>query len=101
MRICVPKELAANENRVAATPDSALSLQKLGFEVCIESVAGRASGFLDEAYIKAGVRVIDDPRVIWGEADILLKVRAPERHPSAGFQEVDLIRSGQTLVGFL
>ena len=101
MRICVPKEVAANENRVAATPDSALSLQKLGFDVCIESNAGRASGFLDEAYIKAGVRVIDDPRVIWGEADILLKVRAPERHPSADFQEVDLIRSGQTLVGFL
>ena len=58
MRICVPKEIAANENRVATTPDSALSLQKLGFEVCIESDAGRASGFLDEAYIKAGVTAV-------------------------------------------
>ena len=101
MRICVPKELAANENRVASTPNSSLSLLKLGFEVCIESGAGRASGFLDQAYIEAGVTVIDDPRAIWDEADILLKVRAPERQPSTGLQETDLIRSGQTLVGFL
>ena len=101
MRICVPKEVATNENRVAATPDSALSLQQLGFEVWIESDAGRAAGFLDEAYAQAGVTVMGDPRKIWNEADIVLKVRAPDRHPSAGFHEAELIRSGQTLVGFL
>jgi len=101
MRICVPKEVATNENRVAATPDSALSLQQLGFEVWIESDAGRAAGFLDESYAKAGVTVRGDPRKIWDEADIVLKVRAPDRHPSAGFHEAELIRSGQTLVGFL
>ena len=101
MRICVPKEIAANENRVAATPDSTLLLQQLGFEVWIESGAGKAAGFLDEAYTKAGVTVVGDPRKIWDEADIVLKVRAPDRHPSAGFHEAELIRSGQTLVGFL
>ncbi|NHM19992.1 NAD(P)(+) transhydrogenase (Re/Si-specific) subunit alpha, partial [Epibacterium mobile] len=58
MRIGTPRELATGESRVAMTPLSALDLQKLGFECCIESGAGEAAGFTDAAYAEAGVEVI-------------------------------------------
>jgi len=99
MRICVPKETTKNEKRVAATPDTATSLQKLGFEVWIETGAGRAAGFLDEAYTKVGVNVILNSNQIWEEADVLLKVRAPLLQES--LDETALLHSGQTLIGFL
>ncbi|MCA2009666.1 hypothetical protein, partial [Tritonibacter mobilis] len=50
MKIGTPKEIAEGESRVAMTPLSALDLQKLGFECCIESGAGEAAGFTDAAY---------------------------------------------------
>ena len=54
MRIGVPKEIAANERRVALTPDIAGRLVKGGFEVIIERGAGSAAFFPDEAYSAAG-----------------------------------------------
>ncbi|MDA0962403.1 MAG: NAD(P)(+) transhydrogenase (Re/Si-specific) subunit alpha, partial [Proteobacteria bacterium] len=50
MKIGTPKELFEGEARVAMTPDSALQLQKLGHDCVIESGAGQAAGFSDEAY---------------------------------------------------
>ena len=45
MIIGAPKEIAADEKRVAMTPDSALQLQKLGYECIIQSGAGANAGF--------------------------------------------------------
>ena len=53
MMIGSPKEIAEGEKRVAMTPDSALQLQKLGFDCVIESGAGADAGFTDAAYEKA------------------------------------------------
>ena len=55
MMIGSPKEVAEGEKRVAMTPDSALQLQKLGFDCVIESGAGADAGFTDAAYEKANV----------------------------------------------
>jgi NAD(P) transhydrogenase subunit alpha len=95
MRIGVPKEIHPGEQRVATTPDVAGQLQKLGFEVVIESGAGDAANFSDEAYSAAGCTISPDARDIWDQADIILKVRAPE----AG--EADRLRSNQTLISFI
>ncbi len=65
------------ENRVAMTPDSALQLQKLGYECLIETGAGAKAGFDDAAYEKAGVTVIKTAAALWKEADIIAKVRIP------------------------
>ena len=47
MLIGCPKETAADEKRVALTPDSALQIQKLGYSCVIETGAGDAAGFTD------------------------------------------------------
>src|SRR5688500_2076829 len=77
MKIGVPKEIYEGEFRVAATPDTAKKLQKLGFEVLIESGAGAGADFPDAAYEKAGCRIVPDAKTLWESADIILKVRQP------------------------
>ena len=54
MKIGTPKELFEGEARVAMTPESALQLQKLGYDCVIESGAGAAAGFTDAGFKVAG-----------------------------------------------
>jgi NAD(P) transhydrogenase subunit alpha len=101
MRIVIPREVHAGEQRVATTPDVAVQLQKLGFEVAIESGAGAAANFADAAYAEAGVEVIDDTRSLWQSGDIVLKVRGPELQPELNVPETELLHEGQVLISFL
>jgi hypothetical protein len=59
------KESACNEPRVAMTPDSAIQLQKLGYECLIEAGAGKAAGFSDDAYRAVGVTVVKGAAALW------------------------------------
>ena len=77
MKIGTPKEVSAGEARVAMTPDSALQLQKLGYECVVESGAGVAAGFADSLYREAGVEVVKTAAALWKAADIITKVRPP------------------------
>ena len=72
MIIGVIRESQPGETRVAATPATVGQLLKLGYEVVVESGAGNASTFADQAYVDAGARV-GDPF----EGDIVLGVNAP------------------------
>lgn len=101
MRLGIPKEIAEGERRVAATPDTARKLQKLGFEVWVEAGAGAAASFPDSAYQAAGCHVISDTASLWAESDIILKVRSPQWHPKLDQDEADLLRQGGTLVSFI
>jgi NAD(P) transhydrogenase subunit alpha len=92
MRIGVPKEVAANERRVALTPDIAGRLVKGGFEVVIERGAGTAAFFPDEAYAAVGVKLGDRSSVI-GQSDIVLQVQAPSG-------DLTQYREGAALVAF-
>ena len=78
-KIGIPKEIYPNECRVAATPDTAKKLQKLGFEVLIESGAGDNANFPDEVYRQAECQIVPDSETLWTEADIVLE------SPSTGF----------------
>ena len=71
MKIGTPKEVSSGEARVAMTPDSALALQKLGHECLIEAGAGKAAGFSDALYKKAGVIIVKTPAALWKSADIV------------------------------
>src|SRR5438105_14911850 len=93
MKIGVPKEIAANERRVALTPDVAGRLRKGGFEVLIERGAGSAAFFPDEAYTKAGVGLGTRASVL-GESHIILQVQGPS--PESLIQ----IPDGSALVAF-
>ncbi|MFE2540931.1 Re/Si-specific NAD(P)(+) transhydrogenase subunit alpha [Actinacidiphila glaucinigra] len=89
-QIGVVTESTAGETRVAATPDSVRRLLGLGYEVVVESEAGAASGFPDEAYTEAGARIGD----AW-QADVVLKVNAPSH------EEIGKLREGATLIGLI
>ena len=101
MKIGVPKEVHAGEKRAATTPEAARQLQKLGFSVAIEAGAGAAAKFTDEAYREAGVEIVPDAKTLWSSSDIILKVRAPQRHPELGIDETELLKEGQTLISFI
>lgn len=90
MRIGIPKEIHRGEKRVAATPDTAERLQKLGFSVALESGAGLNAKFPDAAYREAGVEIIEDTRSLWSTSDIVLKVRSPAVHPELDIDEVEV-----------
>jgi H+-translocating NAD(P) transhydrogenase subunit alpha len=90
LRIGVPRECTGGETRVAATPTTVKALIGLGYEVTIESGAGAASSFADDAYVEAGAQ-LGDP---WA-ADIVFKVNAPSP------EEIDKLHDGVTLVGLL
>jgi len=90
--IGVPRETAAGEKRVATVPEVVERLIKLGFRVAVESGAGDAANFSDDAYRAAGAEIVQN---IWPAADILFKVRAPST------AEVGLMREGQTLISFI
>ncbi|MEM9786779.1 MAG: Re/Si-specific NAD(P)(+) transhydrogenase subunit alpha [Pseudomonadota bacterium] len=94
MKIGTPKEIFAGEDRVAMTPASAKDLQKLGYDCVIESGAGLAAGFSDQAYADAGVEVVKTAAALYKAADIVAKVRPPET------SEVKKLREGQTLISF-
>jgi NAD(P) transhydrogenase subunit alpha len=79
---------------VATTPDVAAQLIKLGFEVAVESNAGVAAKYSDEAYRAAGCAVAGADE-IWSGSDIILKVRGPDSHEAAR------LKAGQTLISFL
>ncbi len=101
LTIGIPKEVHPGERRVAATPDTATKLQKLGFSVLIESGAGAEANFSDERYVAAGCRIAKDARDVWDSSNIILKVRAPEANPSVGGHEVDALTAGKLLISFL
>ncbi|MBS8271913.1 NAD(P)(+) transhydrogenase (Re/Si-specific) subunit alpha, partial [Halomonas litopenaei] len=94
MKIGTPKEIFEGENRVAMTPASAKDLQKLGYECIIETGAGLAAGFSDQAYKDAGVEVAKTAAALYKAADIVAKVRPPSD------AEVKKLREGQTLISF-
>ena len=55
-RIGVPRETFPGEKRVATVPDVVEKLVKLGFSVVVQSGAGEAANFSDEAYRAAGMQ---------------------------------------------
>src|SRR5438034_2693299 len=92
MNIGVPKETAANERRVALTPDVAGRLVKAGFSVLVERGAGEAASFGDDAFGAAGATLVATAAEVFGQSDIVLKVQPPSA------QEVRLSREGGALV---
>jgi NAD(P) transhydrogenase subunit alpha len=99
LKVGIPKEIAPNEKRVAATPESVKKLQKLGLEVLVEAGAGEGAHFQDGAYAETGVRVVPGEE-LWAESDIVLKVRPPTLRAD-GKHEADLLKEGGKMIAFI
>jgi alanine dehydrogenase len=89
MRVGVPREVKADEYRVAMMPVGADVLVRAGHEVMIETNSGIGSGFSDESYAKVGAKIVSTNEEIFARADLVVKVKEPQP------QEIKLFRAGQ------
>ena len=94
MKICILKETAENEKRVALVPDVAKKLINDGFEIFIESGAGEQSDFSDEDYKKLGAETGDADTVI-PNADIIFSVKMPD------IESIKKMKAEACLIGLL
>ncbi|MGO2136616.1 Re/Si-specific NAD(P)(+) transhydrogenase subunit alpha [Marinobacter sp.] len=101
MKIGIPKEIFTDERRVAATPPSVHKLIALGYEVTLETGAGEAAHYRDEAYEAVGATIATDTDALWREADFILKVRAPMKNSALGKHEADLMKEGAFLASYI
>jgi alanine dehydrogenase len=95
MIVGILKEIKTEENRVCMTPAGVEIMKMNGHEMLVEKKAGAGSGFADEAYVKAGARLIDTPKEIFAAADMVMHVKEPLP------PEYDLIRPGQIVFTYL
>jgi alanine dehydrogenase len=95
MKVGVPTEIKADEYRVALTPAGVRELREHGHEVLIESGAGEGSSIEDSVFAAQGARIVPDAASVFGEADLVLKVKEPQP------EEVSILRPGQILFAFL
>jgi NAD/NADP transhydrogenase alpha subunit len=77
MKVGVPSEISPGELRVAATPKTIKRLQKQGFEVYIQRGAGSKANFSDKEFEEAGAKLVNTAAEIYGQSDIVLKVKEP------------------------
>ncbi|MCE8016765.1 alanine dehydrogenase [Halomonas sp. MCCC 1A17488] len=95
MKIAVPKEIKNHEYRVALTPTGARELVARGHSVTVQAGAGVGAGFSDADYEAAGARLEADLATLWGDAELILKVKEPQP------EEVARLTRGQTLFTYL
>jgi len=100
MKIGVPREIIANETRVALVPDHVAQLKKKGIEVLVETGAGVTSSFLDEAYQKAGATIVTDTATLFAQSDVVCKVQRPLRNEAVGKHEIEMLHPGSVLLTF-
>jgi len=77
MRIGVPKEVKNHEYRVGLTPQSVSELCGLGHQLWVETQAGAAIGFSDDAYRQAGAQIAGDAAQVFEQGELIVKVKEP------------------------
>lgn len=100
MIVAVPCETFPGENRVAVTPDVIPAMIKAGFEVMVESDAGKKAGYTDELYSSKGAKIVEDRSRLFETAEAILQVRSSGANPGEGEKELELIKPGQVVIGF-
>lgn len=77
MKIGLPKEIKDNEYRVGLTPAGVHTLVEAGHTVFVQKTAGEGSGFSDEQYVSAGGEILETADDVWGQGDMIVKVKEP------------------------
>ncbi|MEO3871188.1 alanine dehydrogenase [Nonomuraea sp. B12E4] len=95
MKIGVPAEVKNHEYRVAATPAGVHELVRNGHDVIVQRGAGLGSHITDEEYLAAGAKILDSADSVWGQADMVLKVKEPIA------EEYHRLREGLVLFTYL
>ena len=95
MKVGIPREVKTHEYRVATTPAGAHELVLAGHQVYVEKEAGVGSAIPDEDFKAAGAQILDSADEVWGEAELVLKVKEPIA------EEYGRMRRGQMLFTYL
>ena len=95
MIIGLPKEIKAQEHRVALMPEQIALLQKAGHQLLVQRGAGVGSGFGDEHYQAAGAELLEGVGALFERAELIVKVKEPQP------EECALLRAGQVLFTYL
>lgn len=95
MKIGIPREVKNNEYRVAIAPAGVYELVRAGHDVVVEEGAGIGSAIPDEYFVDAGARILGGAGDVWGESELVLKVKEPEP------EEYDRLGKDQVLLTFL
>jgi len=100
MKIGILKETFPGERRVALIPHDVSFLLKKGFQVFVEKGAGTGAACEDEEYAKNGATLLDREEV-YNQSDIILAVRAGGANPEKALEQIEPLKEGQILIGFL
>ncbi|MEN8134125.1 MAG: alanine dehydrogenase [Thermodesulfobacteriota bacterium] len=95
MIIGVPREIKAQESRVAMVPTGVIALVSTGHKVLVEQGAGLGSGIEDDDFIEAGAEIVSAAELVWQQAEMVVKVKEPLP------QEYQFLREGLLLFTFL
>lgn len=95
MNIGAPAESAPSERRVALVPETVERLSRAGQSVLIQSGAGAAAGFTDEAYTEAGARLVQSGNDVVTGSEIFVHVQRPTS------EELTTAGSGTVVVGMM
>jgi len=98
MLVAIARESFPGENRVALVPSSVSALAKAGLEVVVESSAGQAAGYPDQAFAESGAQVVASREEALA-ADVVLQVRAAGANPEAGRADLERFRHAQVVIG--
>ncbi|MEE2776924.1 MAG: alanine dehydrogenase [Acidobacteriota bacterium] len=91
MIVGVPRETKEDEYRVAMIPAGVEELTRSGHTVLVESGAGLGSGIPDAQYSSSGATIVDRPESIFGDAELIVKVKEPQPLETA------MLRKGQSV----
>jgi NAD(P) transhydrogenase subunit alpha len=101
LTVGIAKEIGTNERRVSVTPESARQIKAAGWDVLLETGAGKGSFFEDRAYEEAGASVVTSTADFWSRSDVILKIQPPLPNQALNAHEAELIREGGTLICML
>jgi NAD(P) transhydrogenase subunit alpha len=97
IRVGILRESYQGERRVALTPKMIPVLREFGGEVRVESGAGEAAGFGDDAYAGSLAQIVSRDEA--SSSDVLLQVRTPAANPVEGRKDFDRLHEGQVIIG--
>jgi alanine dehydrogenase len=95
MRIGVPKEIKVQEYRVGMTPANVREAKVHGHDVFVQTAAAERQGLSDDDYRRAGATILPSAEEVFGEAELIVKVKEPQA------REIALMREGQALFTYL
>ena len=99
MIVGVPKEIKPQEYRVGLVPSGVKALTDKGHRVLVQQNAGVGAGLSDEEYVRQGAEIVPDAAAVWGDAEMIVKVKEPVSNDEAC--EYTLMREGQVLYTYL